>query len=57
MSVLEALDLASAVARLLALLAAPVFFAYSGASWIRGDTQKATLLIGYAVFLQVSGSC
>lgn len=55
MSWIDWLDLTSAVTRLTALVAAPVFAAFGLSAWCRGDKQQATLLLVAGLYLQVLG--
>jgi hypothetical protein len=52
MSVFDWLSVGSSVARLVGLLASAALGVYSAKLWLKGDIQRATLVIGWAIFLR-----
>lgn len=52
MSFFNWLDVASSVARLIGLMASPVFATLSVYHWQKGDLQKAGLFIGLAIYVR-----
>lgn len=56
MNLLEWLDLASLIARLIALMASPIIAGCSLNVWLKGNKQTAIYLAIWAVFLQVLGT-
>lgn len=56
MNLLEWLDLASLIARFLALVASPFIAGCSINVWLKGNKQTAMYLAIWAVFLQMLGT-
>lgn len=53
MSWLEMLDLASSIARLSFVIAAPVAAACASYKWHKGKNQEAVYLLGWAIFIKL----